>query len=162
MKKYAILGILMLVLSFSAFALQVGISFNGDLQDATPCTYLGATVRSTWGLAGLELTVMPQILPELDFTSYRFIVSPSIGWGTPELRIFAGVSPHLMLRKGQLDFDIAKWNIGAGASFMFAKNILCFFEFFVGFDFRNYEQLDQLTTGSFITVGVTYNFNVGF
>ena len=148
MKKYVILGVILLVLPLSTFALQVGIAFSGDLQDATPCTYLGATVRSSWGLAGLELSVMPQILPELDFTSYRFIISPSIGWGTPELRIFAGIAPHLMLKKGQFDFDIAKWNIGAGASFMFAKNVICFFDFFVGFDFRNYEQIDKLTTGS--------------
>jgi hypothetical protein len=152
----------MFLIALSAFSLQVGIIMSGDLQGATPCTYLGATVRSTWGLAGLELAVMPQILPSLDFTSYRFIVSPSIGWGTPELRIFAGIAPHFMLKEGQFDFDIAKWNIGAGASFMFARNIIGFFEFFLEFDVTNFGNTENLTEGSFINVGVTYNFDLGF
>lgn len=162
MRRTAMICTAMFILAISGFSLQVGMMFNGDLQGATPSTYLGVTVRSVYGLVGLELGVMPQILPNFDFTTYRFIVSPSIGWGTPELRIFGAIAPHIMLKEGKFDFNLAQWNIGAGASFMFAKNIIGFFEFFLGFDFMNGGSIGELTTGSFISVGVTYNFDVGF
>ena len=98
MKKLFITGILIVFLLPVIFALQTGIIFNGDLQGDNN-SYIGFVARSQFGLGGLELAVMPKVGPEADFTSYRFIISPSIGWGTPELRIFAGITPHIEITK---------------------------------------------------------------
>jgi hypothetical protein len=82
MKKLILTAAILFLIMQSLFALQIGAIFNGDMQGDNN-SYLGFVARSTFGLGGLEIAVMPKIGPTVDFTSYRFIVSPSIGWGTP-------------------------------------------------------------------------------
>jgi len=161
MKKLFITGILIVFLLPVIFALQTGIIFNGDLQGDNN-SYIGFVARSQFGLGGLELAVMPKVGPEADFTSYRFIISPSIGWGTPELRIFAGITPHIEINEGKFDFDPTKWGIGAGSTFAVARNIIGFFEFFAVFGFTGTEGIEGFAENTMLSVGITYNFDVGF
>jgi len=142
------------------FALQLGIIYNGNMNDQH--SFVGISARSQVGIVGLELAALPQITPDFDFSSWRFLISPSIGWGTPELRIFGAVAPHFDLVKGELDFDISKWRFGAGSTFMFAPNVIGFFEFFVEFDFARESEAESLSSGTLLSVGVSYNFDLGF
>ena len=165
--KYLLTTILILIMfSTVGMALQTGIIFNGDLQGENK-SFLGFTARSVFGLGGLELAAMPKVGPDgFDGTSYRIIVSPSIGWGRPELRIYGALAPHLDIDSGELDFDPAKWSFGAGSSFAVAKNVIGFFEFFVEFDFAGNNDTAEEETGfadnTLLSVGITYNFDVGF
>jgi len=161
MKKILITLILMVLLGPVVFGLQTGIIINGDLQSDNN-SYIGFVARSQFGLGGLELAVMPKVGPEVDFTSYRFIVSPSIGWGTPELRIFAGITPHIEINEGKFDFNPTKWGIGAGSTFAVARNVIGFFEFFAVFDLSGNSETEGFAENTMLSVGITYNFDVGF
>jgi len=161
MKKILILAFLIVLLVPVVFGLQTGIIFNGDLQSDNN-SYIGFVVRSQFGLGGLEIAAMPKVGPEADFTSYRFIVSPSIGWGTPELRIFAGITPHLEINEGKFDFNPTKWGVGAGSTFAVAKNVIGFFEFFAVFDLAGNDETEGFAENTMLSVGITYNFDVGF
>ncbi len=161
MKKIVITVILIVTLLPITFALQAGIIFNGDLQSDNN-SYIGFVARSQFGFGGLEIAAMPKVGPEVDFTSYRFIVSPSIGWGTPELRIFAGITPHIEINEGKFEFSPTKWGIGAGSTFAVARNVIGFFEFFAVFDFAENSQTEGFTENTILSVGITYNFDVGF
>src|SRR6056297_1913901 len=161
MKKLLITVILIVLFVPLTFALQTGIIFNGDLQSDNN-SYIGFVARSQFGLGGLELAVMPKVGPDVDFSSYRFIISPSIGWGTPELRIFAGITPHIEINSGKFEFSPTKWGIGAGSTFAVARNVIGFFEFFAMFDFAENSQTEGFTENTILSVGITYNFDVGF
>lgn len=151
---------LFVFLSFNLFGLQLGVIFNGDLQEGDK-TYVGLTARTIQGLFGLEISVMPKLGPQFDISSYRFIISPSIGWGTPELRIFGAVAPHFEINEGNFDFSPTKWNFGVGSTFMFMQDIIGFFEFFVEFDFLN-QNSEKLSSGTMLNLGVTYNLDFIF
>src|SRR6056297_2492797 len=155
MKKILITLILMVLLGPVVFGLQTGIIINGDLQSDNN-SYIGFVARSQFGLGGLELAVMPKIGPEFDFTSYRFIISPSIGWGTPELRIFAGITPHIEINKGQFELSPTMWGIGAGSTFAVAENIIGFFEFFAEFDLSGQTEVEGFASNTMLSVGITY------
>src|SRR6056297_2864642 len=161
MKKILITLFLICCLVPLTFALQTGIIFNGDLQSDNN-SYIGFVARSQFGLGGLEIAVMPKIGPDVDFSSYRFIISPSIGWGTPELRIFAGITPHIEINEGKFDFDPTKWGIGAGSTFAVARNVIGFFEFFAMFSFTGNKEIEGFAENTMLSVGITYNFDVGF
>ena len=161
MKRWIISGILITLLLPVAFALQTGIIFNGDLQGDNN-SYIGFVARSQFGLGGLELAVMPKVGPDVDFTSYRFIVSPSIGWGTPELRIFAGITPHIEINSGKFEFSPTKWGIGAGSTFAVARNVIGFFEFFAIFDLAGNNLTEGFAENTILSIGITYNFDLGF
>ncbi|HPF16385.1 MAG TPA: hypothetical protein P5107_04960 [Thermotogota bacterium] len=161
MKRWMISGVLITLLLPVAFALQTGIIFNGDLEGDNN-SYIGFVARSQFGLGGLEIAVMPKVGPEVDFTSYRFIVSPSIGWGTPELRIFAGITPHIEINDGKFEFAPTKWGIGAGSTFAVARNVIGFFEFFAVFDLSGNNVTAGFAENTILSIGITYNFDVGF
>jgi len=160
-KKSLLFVVLLLVSTLSLMALEVGVIYNGNLHGSND-SFLGLTARSRFGIAGLELSLLPKVSPDFDMTSYRIIVAPSIGWGTPELSIFGSVSPHLEINKGKLDFDVAKWNIGVGSTFMIAENIISFFEFFAEFDLSGNTELESITSATMLSIGVTYKFDFGF
>ncbi len=159
--KKALIFLLLVTSSITFLSLEVGIVYNGNLHGSSD-SFIGLTARSRFGITGLELAVMPKIGPEFDMTSYRFIIAPSIGWGTPELSIYGAVSPHLEINKGKLDFDIAKWNFGVGSTFMIAENVISFFEFFAEFDFSGKTELESITSATMLSFGVTYKFDFGF
>jgi len=159
-KKLLFMVIFILVSSLCAFGLQIGVVFNGDLQEGEN-TYVGLTARTIQGLFGLEISAMPKLGPTFDLTSYKFIVSPSIGWGTPELRIFGAIAPHLEINEGNIDFNLTQWSFGVGSTFMFLQDIIGFFEFFVEFDFVNQDS-EKLSSGTMLNVGVTYNLDFIF
>jgi hypothetical protein len=161
MKKLVVTGILILIFLPVIFGLQTGIIFNGDLQSDNN-SYIGFVARSQFGLGGLEIAAMPKIGPEVDFSSYRFIISPSIGWGTPELRIFAGITPHIEINEGKFDFSPTKWGVGAGSTFAVARNVIGFFEFFAVFDLAGSSETEGFSENTMLSVGITYNFDVGF
>jgi hypothetical protein len=155
MKKILMMSLLF-SFALSIMGLHVGVALNGNMQDGE--SYFGVVARNFFGIGGLELGIMPKLdEPLFDFTSYRIIVSPSLGWGTPELRAYVAVMPYLQINQGNFDFDVAKWNVGAGANFMVAPNVYGFFEFFVGMDFN---QEGFFSGNSYLTVGFCYRFNI--
>ena len=109
MKKFFLTTAVLFILVQSLFALQAGLIFNGDMQGDNN-SYVGFIARSNFGLGGLEIARDAESGTDVDFTSYRFIISPSIGWGTPELRIFAGITPHIEINEGQ--FEVSPTPVG--------------------------------------------------
>src|SRR6056297_4280393 len=153
MKKLLITVILIVLLVPLTFALQTGIIFNGDLQSDNN-SYIGFVARSQFGLGGLEIAAMPKVGPDVDFSSYRFIISPSIGWGTPELRIFAGITPHIEINEGKCYFNPTKWGVGAGSTFAVARNVIGFFEFFAVFDLAGNSETEGFAENTMLSVGI--------
>ncbi|HOO33228.1 MAG TPA: hypothetical protein PK466_12510 [Thermotogota bacterium] len=161
MKKILFSVVFLLLVAQSIFALQAGLIFNGDMQGDNN-SYVGFVARSNFGLGGLEIAAMPKVGPDVDFTSYRFVLSPSIGWGSPELRVFAGIMPHIEINEGQFDVSPTLWGIGAGSTFAIAENIIGFFEFFAEFDITGQTEVEGFAANTMLNVGITYNFDFGF
>lgn len=154
--KKIVLVVSLMALAVSSFGIQFGIALNGNMQDGE--SYVGIVARDFFGMGGLGLGIMPKLENGIDFTSYRIVVSPSLGWGTPELRAYVAMMPHLEIHQGTFDFDVTKWKVGGGANFMVAPHFYGFFEFFVGMDFQH----EGFFPGSsYLTVGVCYKIDFG-